>query len=546
MFTKEINRKVVFYIVFSIFIIWIIVEPNILLSYRDGLLIILFVFLIQSVIDKRYLLDKLSDKFLKQKVLLNNLFVHCPDLIYMKDNELRYIDCNPCMKELLGVNVNDDISGQNDFDLFPISIASTIRSFDKQVIKQGKAISYKFEKKLENGETRIYDAFVAPTMSNNNVSGVLGVMRDITQTELLKEKIMIQNAQLNSVLDNIPFLVYLKDLDGNIVIANKKVTDFVNLPISDIIGVNPSASYSSDFAEKIKQEDSEIIKNKNVLINEFVSDRFTEDKKWFRCIKSPILNKENEVIGILVLVRNIDDEKRLQAQKETFVASLTHDLKTPTIAQMNAMRILLSGSMGELNSAQKEMVQLSLDSNVYMSELLSTILETYKSESGERQLDYSQFSFVDLITNVCSELSNLAIAKNQNLIINSTIENQFIIADKLQIKRAVVNLVTNAITYGYNHTDITITLGERDNFVVFDVKNIGSYIAPENLKIVFEKYKAKGNERFNKTSTGLGLYLSKKIINDHLGEIHATSNEDETTIFGFSIPKQPINVTVKQ
>lgn len=546
MFTREINRKVVFYIVFSAFIVWIIVEPSILLSYRDGILIILFVFLIQSVIDKRYLLNKLSDKFLKQKVLLNNLFVHCPDLIYMKDAELRYIDCNPCMKQLLGVDLNVDISGKNDFDLFPITIASTIRGYDKQVIKQTKAVSYKFEKQLENGETRIYDTFVAPTMTDGKVSGVLGVMRDITQTESLKEKIMIQNAQLNSVLDHIPFLVYLKDLDGNIIVANKKVSDFVNLPIDSIVGTNPSVSYSLDFAEKIKQEDFEIIKNKNILLNEFVSDRFTDEKTWFRCMKSPILNKDNDVIGILVLVRNIDDEKRLQAQKETFVASLTHDLKTPTIAQMNAMKILLSGSLGELTPEQKEMVQLSLDSNIYMSELLSTILETYKSESGERQLDYSQFSFVELVTNVCSELSHLAIAKNQKLLINSNIHNALITADKLQIKRALVNFVTNAITYGYSGTDVEIVLGERDSFVVFDVKNKSPYITPENLKIIFEKYKAKGNERFNKTSTGLGLYLSKKIINDHLGAVHATSNEDETTIFGFSIPKQPLNVKIQQ
>ena len=546
MFTREINRKVVFYIVFSAFIVWIIVEPNILLSNRDGMLIILFVFLIQSVIDKRYLLEKLSDKFLKQKVLLNNLFVHCPDLIYMKNSELRYIDCNPCMKELLGLNQSDDITGKNDFDLFPASIALTIRNYDKQVIKQGKAVSYKFEKKLENGETKVYDAFVAPTMSDGNVSGVLGVLRDITQTELLKEKTMIQNAQLNSVLDHIPFLVYLKDLDGNIVVANKKVSDFVNLPLDSIVGTNPSGSYSVDFAEKIKQEDSEIINNKNILINEFVSDRFTKDKKWFRCMKSPILNKENEVIGILVLVRNIDEEKRLQSQKETFVASLTHDLKTPTIAQMNAMRILLSGSMGELNSEQKEMVQMTLDSNIYMSDLLSTILETYKSESGERQLDYTQFSFLDLVTSVCSELSNLSMAKNQRLLIKSDIEKVLVEADKLQIKRAVVNLITNAITYGYNDSNIEIFVEERDNFIVFDVKNNSPHIPPEKLKIIFEKYKSKGNERFNKTSTGLGLYLSKKIINDHLGEIHATSSEDETAIFGFSIPKHPTNIKVEQ
>lgn len=545
MLTQDTNRKILFYLIFSTFVVWLIVEPNINLTYNVGILIVLFVFLFQSIIDKRYLLEKLSDKLTKQKVLLNNLFMNCSDLIYMKDDELNYIDCNPVMKELFDIDISKDILGMNDFELLPLSSANCIRSFDEQALSSGRIVSFKYEKTLQSGDIKIYDALVTPITNNSKITGVLGIMRDTTQNELLKDKIILQNAQLNCILDNIPFMVYLKDLNGKIVVANKGVADFVKRPLDSIVGVAPSESYSRDFVEKIKQEDAEVINTKATLINEFVSNRFTDEKKWFQTIKSPILNDEQEVIGILVTIKNIDHEKKLQAQKETFVASLTHDLKTPTIAQMNAMKLLMNGSLGDLNNEQKEMVQLALDSNIYMVDMLSTILETYKSESGECELEFEEFDFIRLVSKITDELSNLANAKNQSIALNFELNNPMVSADMLQLKRAIVNLISNAITYGYECTQIEIFIYENDRYICFDVKNKSRYIPQECLKEIFEKYKSKDSGKFNKISTGLGLYLSKKIINDHNGGIHASSLEDGTCTFGFTIPRQPVSLNKK-
>jgi len=280
-FTKELSRKVIFYLVFSVFIVWLVVEPNISLSYRDGGTIILFVFLIQSSIDKRYLLEKLSEKFVMQKKLLNNMFFHSSDLVYMKDEDLNYIDCNPFMKELLDLPVSAEVMGKSDFDFLPYNVAQSIMNYEKKAIQNKEVVSCKFERNMPNGEIKIYDTLIAPTVKDDKITGVLGIMRDITQTENLKEQIIIQNAQLQSILDNVPFMVYLKDLDGKVVVANKKLTDFVHLSLDDIVGSNPTTSYSKDFAERIRKEDLEIIRTKSPIINEYKSDRFSDNKKWF-------------------------------------------------------------------------------------------------------------------------------------------------------------------------------------------------------------------------------------------------------------------------
>ena len=537
MLTKRVYGKILFYFIFFILITFLIKSPLIHLSLKDASVISLVVLWIHSLIDKRYLLSKLSQKFNNQKSLINNLFINCPNLIYLKDNNFNYIDCNPQMKKLICIDGNTDIAGKNDFDIFPTETAETLRQYDKKVIEKGEIVSYKIEKKFFTGETKIYDTILAPTINKEKISGVLGIMRDITQTEALREKYLIKNAQLNSILDNVPFVIYLKDIEGRVIACNKILEDYIKQPVKNIIGKNLSEMFLQDIAEKIKKEDAQIIKDKKKISYESNLNIFGKEKSWYSVSKSPIFNDDNEVIGIIVYFINIDDEKKLQARKETFVATLTHDLKTPTTAQMNAMKLLLNGSLGPLNPQQSEMVELSLNSNIYMSNMISTILATYKSESGEVLLKPEQFDITELISATCKEICNLARTKDQNIIVKSSIDNPLITADKLQLKRAVVNLISNAITYGFDKTDIEVLLREEDNRIFLDVLNHCRYIPPERMKEIFLKYKSSENAKFNKASTGLGLYLSKQIINAHSGEIHANSYENQTCIFGFSIPR---------
>ena len=112
---------------------------------------------------------------------------------------------------------------KTDFDFYSKETADTIRSYDKKVIDNAGIVSYKIEKQMFNGETKIYDSLLAPIVKKDEISGVLGILRDVTTVEQLKERILIQNAQLNSILDNIPFMLYMKDLEGRVITCNSRV-----------------------------------------------------------------------------------------------------------------------------------------------------------------------------------------------------------------------------------------------------------------------------------------------------------------------------------
>lgn len=246
-------------------------------------------------------------------------------------------------------------------------------------------------------------------------------------------------------------------------------------------------------------------------------------------------------ITILLYFRNINlsnkikNEQEAEKQKQSFLATLVHDLKTPTNAQINTLKLLKNGTFGQLTTEQYHMIELTHDSCRYMSDLISTIMETYNCDYGNVHLQKSEFDISELIIELCESVKTLAMYNHQQIKFTMN-QSCTIYADKLQIKRVLQNLLSNAITYGFKNTTIEIILKTNKNSIEISVKNISKQIPQNELATIFDKFKKTNFSNFNKAGTGLGLYLSKQIVNLHNGKIYAESLDDGTCIFGFRIP----------
>nr|QGT49622.1 hypothetical protein Melaina855_0090 [uncultured Candidatus Melainabacteria bacterium] len=248
-------------------------------------------------------------------------------------------------------------------------------------------------------------------------------------------------------------------------------------------------------------------------------------------------------IQILHLSNKIRCEKETEKYKQSFLATIVHDLKTPTNAQINTLNLLKNGTFGQLTTEQYHMVELTHDSCRYMSDLISIIMETYNCDYGNIHLQKTDFDISKLITELCESVKTLAIYNHQQIKFTMN-ESCSIYADKLQIKRVLQNLLSNAITYGFKHSTIEINLQTNKNSIEIFVKNISKQIPQNELETIFDKFKKTKFASFNKTGTGLGLYLSKQIINLHNGKIYARSFADGTCIFGFKIPTSTSKIKI--
>ena len=372
------------------------------------------------------------------------------------------------------------------------------------------------------------------------VSGILAfryfVLKDLdTQNLKNKEKDIFSS----KIISNLPFYIFLKTLDGKIQVTNQMHAKLFNMNASELEGMNVFNLYK-DIDSSIK-EDKIILQNKKYNISERCVNTINGSLGWCRIVKTPVLDKNGNITSIAVAFVNIDNEKNLQDSKDTFIANITHDLKTPTIAQIRALEMLLENTYGSMTDEQKEIVSQIKESCEYMYSLVRTILETYRFDNGQTKITYSVFDLSKLVTETISEISSLAEEKGQNIIFKSGLLSDFINADEVLIKRVIMNLISNAITYGFKNTDIIVSTNDNDTTMTLQVLNKSKYIPEAELKEVYNKFKTSSNTKFAKAGAGLGLYLSKQIVEAHKGKIFATSNQDNTCIFGFSIPKATAN-----
>lgn len=240
------------------------------------------------------------------------------------------------------------------------------------------------------------------------------------------------------------------------------------------------------------------------------------------------------VFTILVIYQTylIRKYKHIYKDGMSFIAALTHDLKSPTFAQINMLDLILKGKFGQLNSEQYEMLSLTRNSAKYVSNLIGTILVDHRNRLTSEVLNKSYFDIVVLVNSVLKKHGCSVIGKNIKIIFNAC-DSLKIYADQLQIERVITNFISNAITYSFENSVISINLSCVNNFVNFTISNKSYFIPEKELKNIFNKYSKTVNSKYNPASTGLGLYTAKKIITLHRGKIYAKSSKDGVCTFGF-------------
>lgn len=233
--------------------------------------------------------------------------------------------------------------------------------------------------------------------------------------------------------------------------------------------------------------------------------------------------------------------KTMNKDEMSYVATLTHDLKTPANAQLNILNLLLKGQFGELNPKQYEMLKLTRSSVKYMSNLVGTALSDYKYKCNMLTINKTYFDLVSLINAVIKENESLVEEKELNVLFKYPPQGCCIYADKLQMQRVIINLISNAINYSFSENTILINLDYNNDFVSFGISNKSYYIKPKELKNIFNQFSQTKNSVINKNSTGLGLHTARAIVKLHGGNMYAHSTPDGICTFGFNIPIKSTN-----
>lgn len=255
--------------------------------------------------------------------------------------------------------------------------------------------------------------------------------------------------------------------------------------------------------ERVPDETSSVLPNLSQSVNSMI-EAIVDREGMIKEYQSEL----NKKINVLTEVEEL---------KEDFVATLTHDLKVPILAEKNMLAFLLDNRFGELNDRQKEALGYLQSSNKELVELVEIILETYKLNETKIELHKEEKDVNSMIEEIIEQMR--PIADTDSIMINYWTEfyNRVSI-DEFYIKRALKNLILNAISFSEPSSKIDVALCNDDKNIYIKITNYGKSIKREEIAHVFDKYYTTA-KKFRKVGTGLGLYLSNRIVKAHNGEI---------------------------
>lgn len=246
------------------------------------------------------------------------------------------------------------------------------------------------------------------------------------------------------------------------------------------------------------------------------------------------LNLDDKKKRFVIIIKDTTNQRELETLREDFVATLTHDLKVPIVAEANILEFLINGKFGEINEKQHVAISNMKDCNKELLDLVQILLETYKVKETGIELVKQDIDLVPFIGSIIDEMQPIALKSSIKMFFRH-MQDLKISADDVQLKRVIKNLIQNAISHSDSNNDINVTLDRCDNYAAIYITDYGKGIPPEDIDKIFNKYYSTA-KKFRKIGTGLGLYLSQQIIKSHGGEIVVTSQENVSTEFCIKLP----------
>ena len=365
---------------------------------------------------------------------------------------------------------------------------------------------------------------------NKKITHVVLQHKDITD----KRDAEVTNNRLAAIVESSDDAIISKNLQGIINSWNKSAQKLFGYLPEEIIGKH----ITTIIPPELQSEEATIIKKikKGLRIQHFETTRLTKNKKRVQVSLSisPIKDIEGTIIGASKIARDITKQKKLEREKNDFLSMASHELRTP----LTSMKMFIDLLDRELEKDEivksKYYITRIQDQADKLKKLTEELLDVSRIETGKLIPKKDTFLLDELIRETVESMQ--ATTQRHSIGIRGE-KNRSIIADRYRIYQVLVNLISNAIKYSPSGGKITVSSTTKDQEIIISVKDTGIGIPQKLQKKIFEKlYQVEEKQAKTYPGLGLGLYISKEIVEQHGGKIWLQSIRGKGTTFYFSLP----------
>jgi two-component system, NtrC family, sensor histidine kinase KinB len=351
--------------------------------------------------------------------------------------------------------------------------------------------------------------------------------------ELNIEKILEEKQKSETLVQNITDAIIVCDNQNRIILINDAARRLFKVGKDDVNGLDLSKII---FDEKVKNifinpKSSTYLQQPYLLLKTDSNDVYVRPKI------SEIPLPGGETLGNVLILQDVTQFRELDRMKSEFMATVSHEFRTPLTSINMSVDILKQEIVGNLNKEQQDLIHSTKQDAERLTKLVRELLELSKLESGKFQLRRELVSINEIITDTIKPI--LLPFKEQSVELKLNLSDNIpkIIGDSQQLGWVISNLVNNGLKYTSKNGTVEITTFVSEDKIFVSVRDTGKGISKENINKIFDKFvQIKESMETTPGSVGLGLAIAKEIVQAYGGEITVESEIEQGSVFTFTIP----------
>ncbi|MCS4238018.1 NtrC-family two-component system sensor histidine kinase KinB [Myroides gitamensis] len=389
----------------------------------------------------------------------------------------------------------------------PSNIADPIQKLTAS-IKQIASSNYKERVFLDKD-----DEFGALAQSFNTMAQKL---EEYNSSHLAK--LMRQKKRIEALINNMSDVVIGLDENMQVIFVNEEACKVLGLGEDEMVGKNSKdlALYNDLMRLLLKEMSLEQVEKEPLKIIHNDKENYF-DKQFLPIEITPTGEEHKELVGHVIILKNITEFKELDAAKTRFIATVSHEFKTPISSMKMSLQLLKNERIGALNEEQNTLIDSIQDDAGRLLKITSELLNLTQIESGKIAMNKQSCLVSEMVQDAVEANHSQAEQKRITLEVNLPEVLQPVEVDGEKTTWVLTNLIANAINYSHESSVVQITVEQQEQGTTIKVKDEGMGIPPEYLNKVFDRYfRVPGT---HKEGTGLGLAISKEIIEAQQGTI---------------------------
>lgn len=356
----------------------------------------------------------------------------------------------------------------------------------------------------------------------------------------LEQEIATQTKRLSAVINNVVDAIITIDADGHIESFNRAAKTIFGYREDEVMGKNVKMlmpdpyqrEHDGYLAHHNKTGEKKIIGiGREVIGKRKDNSTFPMDL----AVSEITIDNAKHFVGI---VRDITERKRVEQMQREFVSTVSHELRTPLTSISGSLGLVLGGVTGPLPDKAKDLLNIANNNSERLILLINDILDIEKMSAGKMNFDFSVVDIIPVISHAIDANRGYGEKLKVTFTFNSTSSTPLMVRiDEKRIVQVMSNLLSNAAKYSPTDEHVIITLEALEQEVRISVHDQGKGIPKKFRSKVFEKFaQADSSDTRQKGGTGLGLNITKAIVEQHQGHIDFNSSEEQGTTFNVTLP----------